>query len=56
MDDKPLVILPYGRTAADQDKLDGKRARGKLGCLIVLIQMAIVAGFLALCWLVGKLS
>lgn len=51
MDEPPLQILPYGRDAADQAKLDakaaGNKARATFGCFAWLILFALIAVF---CW------
>lgn len=55
MSDKPLEVLPWGRTADMQDKLDRKKAAGKRGlngCLFYMVAFALVAVF-AWGWSVG---
>jgi len=54
MDDKPLEILPYGRTAEEQARIDRKHESGRHGvrgclALAVAVVMAIVyvAGYVA---------
>lgn len=56
MDDRPLEILPYGRTLETQERLDRKKARGKRGArilgymaLIIVYWLAYLAG-----WMQGR--
>ena len=56
MSEKPLEVLPWGRTAEDQAKLDAKKAagrRGLNGCLLYALAFALVAVF-AWGWSVGR--
>ena len=54
MNNEPLEVLPYGRDAAAQERLDAKKRagrRGGFGCLtmalIVLAWIIYQAGFMA---------
>lgn len=56
MDDRPLEILPFGRTAEDQAKIDAKKAagrRGMHGCLFLAFLVALFFVFLW-GWSVGR--
>ena len=50
MDDKPLELLPWGRTAEQQEEIDRKKARGRRGwhgCLLQLVLLALVIAYAA---------
>lgn len=50
MSDKPLELLPWGRTAEDQAKLDRKKLQGRRGwqgCLLYLVAFALFAAYVA---------
>lgn len=50
MDRKPLEILPWGRDASDQEKLDRKKRaghRGAKGCLFMLVAVALFLTYAA---------
>lgn len=56
MDDKPLEILPWGRTAEQQEALERKKAAGKrgyAGCLLYLVAFALFAAYCA-GWMNGR--
>lgn len=51
-DDKPLELLPWGRTLEDQERIDRKKAKGRSGakgCLFYAVAFALfvvwVAGY-----------
>jgi hypothetical protein len=57
-DDKPLEILPWGRTLEQQEALDRKKQQGRsgvFGCLLYLVAFALFAAYCA-GWVNGKLS
>lgn len=50
MDDKPLEILPFGRTREAQAALDHKREQGRRGfggCLAMAVAVALLLAWLA---------
>lgn len=56
MDDKPLEILPWGRTAEQQEALERKKRQGRRGwqgCLLYLVAFALFAAYCA-GWLNGR--
>lgn len=56
MDDKPLEILPWGRTKADQDKLDRTKAQGRRGlqgCLLMAVMITLAIVYIA-GWMAGR--
>lgn len=56
MDDKPLELLPWGRTAEQQEALDRKKRQGRqgfAGCLFYLVAFAIFAAYCA-GWMNGR--
>jgi hypothetical protein len=55
-EDKPLEILPWGRTRADQERLEVMREQGRRGLRGCLLQAVIVALILAYCagWMDGR--
>lgn len=55
-DEKPLEILPWGRTLEQQNKIDAKKAqgrRGAKGCLFMAVLFALFAVYVA-GWVSGK--
>lgn len=54
--DKPLEILPWGRTAADQAKIDRNKARARKAVKLFLAQLAVVSIVAAYCigWKDGR--
>lgn len=57
-DDKPLEILPWGRSLEDAERLARKKQAGKrgaFGCLLYPFAFALVAMF-AWGWSVGRTS
>lgn len=58
MDDKPLEILPWGRTAEQQEALDRKKQQGRNGCAGLLFYLVAFALFAVYCagWLSGRHS
>ena len=55
MSDEPLEILPWGRSLADSEKVDRKKAaarRGGFGCLLMAFGFALLFVF-GLGWSVG---
>lgn len=58
MDDKPLEILPWGRTAEQQEALDRKKLQGRRGwqgCLLYGVAFALVCAYCA-GWMNGRHS
>jgi hypothetical protein len=58
MDDKPLVVLPYGRTREQQEALERKKEKGRRGWRLLLLQFVLIALFCAyaLGYVKGKLG
>ena len=57
-DDSPIQILPFGRTAEQQAKLDRAKAQGKrgaFGCLLWAFALALFAVYCA-GYMQGKLG
>lgn len=55
-DDKPLELLPWGRTLEDQERIDRKKAQGRdgaKGCLFLAVLFALFAVYVA-GWIGGK--
>lgn len=55
-DDKPLEILPWGRTLEDQERIDRKKAQGRdgaKGCLFMAVLFALFAVYVA-GWVSGQ--
>lgn len=55
-DDKPLEILPWGRTLEQQEALERKKRQGKQGvggCLLYAVAFALVAVYCA-GWMQGR--
>lgn len=55
-DEKPLEILPWGRTLEDQERIDRKKAQGRggaKGCLFMAVLFALFAVYVA-GWVSGK--
>lgn len=55
-DDKPLELLPWGRTLEDQERIDRKKAQGRggaKGCLFMAVLFALFAVYVA-GWIGGK--
>lgn len=55
-DDKPLELLPWGRTLEDQERIDRKKAQGRggaKGCLFMAVLFALFAVYVA-GWMSGK--
>lgn len=55
-DEKPLEILPWGRTLEDQERIDRKKAQGRggaKGCLFMAVLFALFAIYVA-GWVSGK--
>lgn len=55
-DDKPLELLPWGRTLEDQERIDRKKAQGRggaKGCLFLAVLFALFAVYVA-GWMSGK--
>lgn len=55
-DDKPLELLPWGRTLEDQERIDRKKAQGRggaKGCLFMAVLSALFAVYVA-GWIGGK--
>lgn len=55
-DDKPLELLPWGRTREQQEALERKKAqgrRGAKGCLFLAVLFALFAVYVA-GWVSGK--
>lgn len=49
-EDKPLELLPWGRTIEDQEKIDRKKAQGRRGlqgCLLQLVLIALIIAYAA---------
>lgn len=56
MDDKPLEILPWGRTLEQQEALERKKRQGRQGlggCLLYAVAFALFATYCA-GWLNGR--
>ena len=49
MDDKPLELLPFGRTLEQQNAIDAKKARGLAGLHGCLLQAALFAFVAIIC-------
>lgn len=50
MADKPLEILPWGRTREQQEALDRKKAQGRRGvggCMFMLVLVALILTYFA---------
>lgn len=57
-DDKPLELLPWGRTLEDQERIDRKKQQGRNGCaglLFYLVAFALIAVYCA-GWMTGRHS
>lgn len=55
-DDKPLELLPWGRTLEDQERIDRKKAKGRdgaKGCLFMAVLFALFVVYVA-GWMSGK--
>lgn len=55
-DDKPLELLPWGRTLEDQERIDRKKAQGRggaKGCLFMAVLFALFVVYVA-GWMSGK--
>lgn len=55
-DEKPLEILPWGRTLEDQERIDRKKAQardGAKGCLFMAVLFALFVVYVA-GWMSGK--
>lgn len=55
-DDKPLELLPWGRTLEDQERIDRKKAQargGAKGCLFMAVLFALFVVYVA-GWMSGK--
>lgn len=55
-DEKPLEILPWGRTLDQQNKIDAKKAQGRggaKGCLFMAVLFALFVVYVA-GWISGK--
>lgn len=50
MDDKPLEILPFGRTAEEQDKIDARVAAGRRGMKLTFWQWIALGFAMAYIW------
>lgn len=49
-DDKPLELLPWGRTREQQELVDRKKAQGRRGwkgCLLQLVIIALIIAYAA---------
>lgn len=49
-EDKPLELLPWGRTLEDQEKIDRKKAQGRRGwqgCLLQSVLIALIIAYAA---------
>lgn len=49
-DDKPLELLPWGRTLEQQEALERKKAQGRggaKGCLLLAVMFALFAVYVA---------
>lgn len=49
-DDKPIEILPWGRTLEDQERIDRKKQKGRdgaKGCLFLAVLFALFAVYVA---------
>lgn len=58
MDDKPLEILPWGRTLEQQEALERKKRQGRqgfAGCLLYAVAFALVCAYCA-GWMNGRHS
>lgn len=57
-EDKPLELLPWGRTLEDQEKIDRKKAQGRggaKGCLFMAVLFALFVMYVA-GWMAGRHS
>jgi len=55
-DNKPLELLPWGRTLEDQERIDRKKAQGRggaKGCLFMAVLFALFVVYVA-GWMSGK--
>lgn len=55
-DDKPLELLPWGRTLEDQERIDRKKQKGSdgaKGCLFLAVLFALFVVYVA-GWMSGK--
>lgn len=55
-DDKPLELLPWGRTLEDQERIDRKIQKGRdgaKGCLFLAVLFALFVVYVA-GWMSGK--
>lgn len=55
-DDKPLELLPWGRTLEDQERIDRKKQKGRggaKGCLFLAVLFALFVVYVA-GWMSGE--